>query len=328
MPIAPRLFGLALGLICALSAQAASPPATPPAASPPVPLMWKISDGDNAIYLLGSFHMLDQNDYPLSQDVDAAFNDAEALAFELSPEEVESPKLGMAMAQAALRTDGTTLDDELPPAIAARLHAWVDANSKTLAEKGIPAGMLQAFEPWFVGLLVSIVEADKQGLDPKLGLDKHFMDLAAKAGKPAVGLEQGSEQIAVFDGMRRDVQIAFLDDTLTDVEKGADETRNLHAAWRRGDDTVLLDEMSSDMRTKFPTVYAAINVDRNDRWVPKLQRMLDDEHDKDTLVVVGALHLLGRDGVVEKLRAKGYRVQRICGECPASAAPAKPARRR
>jgi len=34
-------------------------------------------------------------------------------------------------------------------------------------------------------------------------------------------------------------------------------------------------------------------------------------------VVVGALHLLGDDGVVEKLRARGYQVERICSACKA-----------
>ena len=49
--------------------------------------------------------------------------------------------------------------------------------------------------------------------------------------------------------------------------------------------------------------------------MPKLQRMLDGESEDDTLVVVGALHLLGDDGVVEKLRAKGYKVERVCSAC-------------
>ena len=324
MRIAPLFCALIAAFACGLPMRASAAAATKP--PPPVPLMWKVSDADNAIYLLGSFHMLRQDDYPLSQDVDIAFDDAEALVFELSPEEVASPRLGMDMAQAALRTDGTTLDSELPRPVAARLHAWLDANSDALAAKGIPPSMMQAFEPWYVGLLVSLIEADKQGLDPKLGLDEHFMRLAAKAGKPATGLELGSEQIALFDGMRRDVQIGFLDDALTDVDKGADETGKVHAAWRRGDDAALLDDMAGEMRGKFPAVYNAINVARNDRWVPKLQALLDDAHDRDTLVVVGALHLLGSDGVVEKLRAKGYRVERICGECTAEPRPLRPRR--
>jgi uncharacterized protein YbaP (TraB family) len=49
--------------------------------------------------------------------------------------------------------------------------------------------------------------------------------------------------------------------------------------------------------------------------VPQLAARLDDSADEDVLVVVGALHLLGEDGVVEKLRAAGYDVERICSAC-------------
>ena len=82
-----------------------------------------------------------------------------------------------------------------------------------------------------------------------------------------------------------------------------------------GDADALLNDMGAEMRTEYPALYQRINVARNDAWVPKLQRMLDDAHGRDTLVVVGSLHLLGEDGVVEKLRAKGYAVERICSAC-------------
>ena len=69
------------------------------------------------------------------------------------------------------------------------------------------------------------------------------------------------------------------------------------------------------MREEFPAVYQRINVDRNDAWVPQLEAMLDPGETGNTLVVVGALHLVGEDGVVEKLQAKGYEVERICSAC-------------
>jgi uncharacterized protein YbaP (TraB family) len=77
-------------------------------------------------------------------------------------------------------------------------------------------------------------------------------------------------------------------------------------------------DMAVEMRREYPELYRRVNVDRNDAWVPKLQRRLDGETQRDTLAVVGALHLIGEDGVVEKLRAKGYRVERICSDsgCP------------
>jgi len=51
--------------------------------------------------------------------------------------------------------------------------------------------------------------------------------------------------------------------------------------------------------------------------VPKIAGRLDAPGSDDTLVVVGALHLLGKDGVVDKLKAKGYKVERICSACKA-----------
>jgi uncharacterized protein len=308
-------------LLGVLIAFAASAPSADAAKSrkkplaPPVPLMWKISDADNHLYLLGSFHMLKPNDYPLSADVDAAFDDAEALVFELPPEEVLSPQLGLAMGQAALRRNGTPLNSDLPDATVTRLEAWVNDNSAVLQTMGLPAEALQRFEPWFVGLTISVIEMNKIGLDPKIGLDMHFIELASRASKPTTGLETGSEQIAVFQTMSKDEQLQFLEESMSEAEGAQAELEKLHDAWRRGDQSLLWDGMARSMRHDYPKLYQRINVARNDAWVPRLQRMLDDESQDDTLVVVGALHLLGEDGVVEKLRAKGYRVERICSAC-------------
>ena len=121
--------------------------AAPPAKAPPVPLLWKVSDHDNSLYLLGSFHLLLPDDYPLSRDVDMAFADAEKLLFEISPDELASPQLGLQMAQAALRTDGRTLDDELGPELAAKLAGWGRENAAQLAATGMNVEVLQRFEP-------------------------------------------------------------------------------------------------------------------------------------------------------------------------------------
>ena len=312
--IGPLAIGLLVAMAPSLSADVATP-SRAVGAGAPVPLMWKVSDADNDLYLLGSFHMLKPSDYPLWADVGDAFDDAESLVFELSPQEMSSPQLGMLMGQAALRTDGTPLDSDLPEALAAKLDAWIAANGKSLQTMGMPAQAFQMFEPWFVGLTISIIEMNKMGLDPELGLDMHFMGRANRVSKPATGLEKGSEQIALFDGMSKAEQLQFLEESLDDAENAETEIGKLHSAWRRGDHKTLLDGMAGDMRRDYPRLYRRINVDRNDAWVPKLQRMLDGETKDDTLVVVGALHLLGSDGVVEKLRAKGYKVERVCSAC-------------
>lgn len=314
--INPSSFKPLLLSLLAMSAFAANADSPKPALSrPPVPLLWKVSDADNSVYLLGSFHLLKPGDYPLSKDVEAAFADAEALVFEMTPEEMASPALGMQMGQAAMRTDGSKLDSELPPATVTLLDGWSAGNGAELQKIGMSAQVLQVFEPWFAGLMVSIVEMTKQGLDPKLGLDSHFAELATKAGKPTAGLETGAEQIAFLDGMGKEEQVQFLTEALTEAREGSGETAKLHNAWRAGDARLLWEDMGLDMKKEYPRLYQRINVARNDAWVPKIERRLTTSGTDDTLVVVGALHLLGPDGVVEKLRAKGYRVERICSAC-------------
>lgn len=326
MPLAsPRLIKpllLSALAAAAFAVHAAVPVAAVPVATvPPVPLLWKVSDADNSVYLLGSFHLLKPSDYPLSGDIGAAFDDAESLVFELAPEEMSSPALGMQMGQAALRTDGTTLDSELPAETVAQLERWLAANAELVQKMGVTAQVMQMFEPWFVGLTVSITEMTKQGLDPKLGLDAHMAGLAAKAAKPVSGLETGAEQIEMLDGMEKVEQLQFLVEALSQAEEGKEETRKLHAAWRAGDADGLWNGMASEMKRDYPRLYQRINVARNDAWVPRVEQRLTASGDDDTLVVVGALHLLGPDGVVEKLRARGYQVERVCSVCvPAAAA--------
>lgn len=307
------LLSFVTAAVIATAAHASAP--IKPATSAPVPLLWKVSDADNSVYLLGSFHLLKPGDYPLSRDVDAAFADAQSVVFEISPDEMTSPTLAMQMGQAALRSDGTQLDSELPPATVAKLHAWLTANATEVQASGLPPQLLQNFEPWFVGLTISIIGMTRDGLDPKLGLDQHFAAAAKAAGKPTAGLETGAQQIAFLDGMDKDEQLQFLDEALDETGQGRRELEKLHRAWRAGDVATLWTGMAADMKRQYPKLYRHINVERNDAWLPKIEQRLRTPGKDDTLVVVGTLHLLGSDGVVEKLRAKGYKVERICSAC-------------
>ncbi|MET0582396.1 MAG: TraB/GumN family protein [Pseudoxanthomonas sp.] len=314
--LAKQMLLAALATIAfAVTAEAGKSPGVPAAVAPPVPLLWKVSDADNSVYLLGSFHLLKPNDYPLSSDVDAAFADAESLVFEMAPEEMSSPALGMQMGQAALRTDGTQLNSELPVATVASLNAWLAANGADLQKMGLTPQIVQMFEPWFVGLTITITEMTKQGLDPKLGLDAHLAARATEAGKRTAGLETGAQQIAFLDGMGKEEQLQFLAEALSESKDAKEETAKLHAAWRAGKAEVLWEDMAVQMKKDYPRLYRTINVERNDAWVPKIEQRLVEAGKDDTLVVVGALHLLGPDGVVEKLRARGYRVERVCSAC-------------
>ena len=292
-----RGWAVALATTLLAGSVAAAPP-------PPKPLLWKVSDGDNSIYLLGSFHALKPSDYPLAPSVGAAFADAEAVAFEMSPEEMNSPALAGKLVSAARLPAGQTLKSTLPAAQWLRLEKYA-------AKRGMSLDTYQGIEPWLVSMVISLGEMAANGYDPKIGLDQHLMGLAAAAKKRSLGLESGDDQIAALDSMSPLEQQQTLSETLDEVEDPKGKIDELHDIWRAGDVAKLEQAMGAELQQKYPKLYKRINVDRNQAWLPKLRAMLDDEPLDDTLVVVGSLHLVGTDGVVNQLKLRGYKVEKL-----------------
>ena len=274
------------------------------AAGGPRALLWKVSDADNHLYLLGSFHVLKPTDYPLPASIDAAFADAERIAFEVSPAEMRSPALAQKMLAAGMSDDGRTLSQRLKPTTWRKLEAYC-------ASRGIPCDGLQSFEPWMASLVISLSEATKLGYASDQGLDQVLIDRALAANKPGSGLETADQQIDALAGMGDAEQEQSLLEALDDVDGLGTRMEQLHDDWRRGDEQAIERLMTTELRDTYPALYQRINVARNDAWLPKLRAMLDGGSRDDTLVVVGSMHLLGEDGLVAKLRRAGYRVERL-----------------
>jgi uncharacterized protein YbaP (TraB family) len=273
-------------------------------AQAPVPMMWKVSDADNSIYLLGSFHMLKPSDYPLAPSVGTVLADVQQVYFEVAPQEMADPALPARMMQAATRTDGKTLQQAVSPAPWRALQRYAGKNHLDVAS-------LQGFKPWFVAMLLALTESQKLGLNPALGLDQYLMERAAQAGKPTHGLETAEAQIAMLDSLDGTLQDAYLQDSLREVDDFQSLFEELHTAWRQGDTAALERTALAEMRDQYPVLYQRVLVDRNKAWLPQLEALLRDKASNKVLVVVGALHLVGSDGVVHMLASKGYRVERL-----------------
>ncbi len=312
------LFAAAALMSVALAVEQARPSSSPapaavvaapaPAAPPPVPLLWKVSDRDNSVYLLGSFHLLKAEDYPLSSDIDQAFAASDKVVFEVPPGQMLDPAMAQKFLAAAGYSDGRTLSQVLPAAMREKFN-------RILAQRGASIAQFEAYEPWFVNLSLMLGISQQMGFRPDKGLDQTLMQQALASGKATGGLESIETQLNVLDSTPMAEQVTSLKEFLdkpTDMPGMLDD---LHGAWRDGD-VVKLDKLArEEMREKTPETYRIVNIERNDAWVPQIQKMLDGQKKGQTLVVVGALHLLGEDGVIEKLRAKGYAVERVCSAC-------------
>jgi uncharacterized protein YbaP (TraB family) len=315
MPVLKPLLAACLGLALAVTAHAATPAGAVAKRPPTSPLLWKVSDADSTVYLLGSFHLLKAGDYPLPRETEAAFADAEHIVFEVAPGELASPEAAKLTLMTARYADHRTLSTVLPAPLRRKLEDLLSA-------QGMAPVQFEAFEPWFVNLTLAVGLSNSMGFSAGHGLDQHLMRRAAEAGKPTSGLETVAAQMRALDRTPLDEQIGALADFIDNPDETRAMLEQLHDAWRRGD-AVRLDRLTrEEMERETPQTYRLINVERNRAWLPRIRRLLAHPRD-DALVVVGAMHLLGKDGLVEQLRAQGHGVERVCAACrPASTKPA------
>ena len=309
LPSLALLAALLLPVAYADGAAEQSPQAATPAAQPVrQPLLWKVSDADNSVYLLGSFHLLKQDDYPLPKVVDAAFDDAESLLFEVDPREMTAPETMATIQKYAAYDEGKSLSTVLPKPTLEKL-------GNLLSITGGSVQTLEQSEPWMVSLSLVLGITSAMGFKAELGLDRHLMARAASAGKPTGGLETIEDQMRAMDSVPYSEQAHGLEEFLEDPKQAIQQMQDMHAWWRTGNVAKLDSEMRAEMASKTPESYRLLDVARNDAWLPKVEARLKESKADDTLVVVGTLHLLGSDGLVEKLRAKGYTVERVCDGC-------------
>ncbi len=306
-----RLLPFVLTAALTLPLAAAHPPtpsSKPAAEETRQPLLWSVSDDDNTVYLLGSFHLLKADDYPMPPAIDRAFEDAESLVFEIDPREMTAPETMVTARKYIMYEDGKSLSKVLP-------RATLDKLGKVAAASGGSLQVMEQSEPWAIslGLVLGVTQA--LGFKSELGLDQHLMARAAKAGKPTAGLESIDDQMRAMDSVPHAEQARGLDEFLDDPGKAATQMQDMHRWWRRGDAEKLDTMMRVEMAEKTPHSYKLLNQDRNNAWMPLLEKRLTGSTSDDTLVVVGSLHLLGADGLVEKLRARGYKVERVCAAC-------------
>src|SRR5688572_7059816 len=286
--------GLFLATVAAATAAAAQ---TSPA--PARSFLWKVQSGAKLVYLAGSVHALSADAYPLSQAFERAFADSDTLVEEIDLGEAELLTAAPAILAKGMYVDGRRFDSVVSKETASLVAA-------RLKEAGLPLEMFQVMKPWMVMLTVAALEAQKAGLDPGLGLDKHFYDRAKAAGRTIIALETTESQISRLDTMSEALQEQLLRSSLSEAETTRNSLKAIVAAWRRGDGDALEKTLLTAF-TQYPAAYQSLIVERNHNWIPQIDACL--ARPRPCLVVVGAAHLVGPDGLLTLLQRKGYRIE-------------------
>jgi len=263
--------------------------------------IWKATRAQGVVYLVGSVHLLTREYYPLDPAFDEAFKTADLLVEELDMREMLAPDSQMQMLTLGMLPAGQTLDQVISP-------GTLSAALKKFADLGMPIEPMKQFKPWLFSLILQGLEWQKAGFDASLGLDKHFYDIAVGQGKGVQGLETFAFQISQFDGMSMEMQDRLLAETLKELETTKTSFTRMADAWRAGDALEIERLVLNDLKSE-PQMYDRLLVDRNRTWLPKIEALFS--RPKAAFVVVGAAHLVGSDGILQMLKAKGYTIEQL-----------------
>ena len=263
--------------------------------------VWQIDGEQNRVYLLGSIHLLREQDYPLPAAFDSVYADADTLIMELDMDDMDPVESQTLANEMGLIQDGRTLRDLLGDDTYAEAESLAEASQ-------VPLSLLAGAEPWFAAMNVEVMLLMRMGFNPNYGVETYFADRAANDGKEILGLETMRQQLGFLDGLSAEAQ---RDMFMQALSEGADLREIMDAtitAWRTGDVAFMENELLGDME-QYAELNQIIVVDRNIDWTHQIEALLDDEI--DYLIVVGTLHLVGEEGVPELLEARGHRVTQL-----------------
>ena len=263
--------------------------------------MWQINGQANRIYLLGSIHLLRQEDHPLPAAIYSAYDDADKIIMELDMDDIDPVASQTLTNELGLIQDGRTLVD--------LMGADSYAEAARLAEVAqIPLSLLDKSEPWFAAMNVEIMLLMRIGFNPAYGIETHLMELAKSDQKEILGFETIRQQLEFLDGLSADAQREMLIQALSEGASMREMMDSMIQAWRLGDLEYMEENLLADMQD-YPELNRIIVIDRNVDWTNKIEDLLDDK--ADYLIVVGALHLIGADGVPGLLESRGHEVTQL-----------------
>jgi uncharacterized protein YbaP (TraB family) len=266
--------------------------------------VWVVRTPTSAVYLAGSCHVLRASDYPLPPEFEAAYRECGKIVFETPPADMKKPEVETKLMQMMIYEDGRTLKQHLTP----QAYAKVEAFCKS---RGYPLEQLQSFRPWMLSMTLLILEMQRLGLQPAEGVDEFFDQKARRDGKAVEGLETVDEQIGFLTLLDQGMDNEQVVHTISELEQLSVKLSTLVDAWKKGDEQAVAELVLQEFKDQ-PKLYRALIVDRNQKWLKKIEGYLNQPGRE--MVIVGVAHLAGRDGLLESLRKLGYKVAKVDGK--------------
>lgn len=267
--------------------------------------LYRVDYRGHTCYLFGTVHVGQAAFYPLEPKVTRALRQSDRLALEVDIRDTAAFR--QAILRHGLYPDGQTIDRYLP---ADELSQLKDA----LEQVGIPFANVARMKPWMIANVLLVQAMAQHGFPSEQGIEQYFLKVAEQQKKTISELESADYQLSLFNELNEQQQQDYLREMMQDIADGSaiDKGIALIDAWSRADSKAMqaaMDEMLNDDSPSSRFIEKILLAQRNPRMADHVAAWL--KTDKQTFVAVGALHLLGDQGIPALLRQRGYQVQRL-----------------
>lgn len=262
------------------------------------PALWRVSDSDTTIWLLGTIHVLPANVHWQTPAIRDAIDHADVLVMELP----DDPAFTQRAFQA--NSDGRTL-----PPIADRIAPGRrPALAAALAAGGLDAADVDSKKSWAAAFIIAGAPNAARGITRENGVEATLSAAFVARHRPSGGLETAIDQFGVFNDLSEAAQRVLLDRAIDSATGGSADYQATLAAWAAGDERRIAATIDPAFRAA-PEIEAQVVKARNTNWAGKITaRMAKPGR---VLVAVGVGHLVGADSLPAMLRARGLKVERV-----------------
>lgn len=263
--------------------------------------VWKVSKGNDYLYIGGTVHLLPPSAFPLPPEFETAYSATDTLVLEAKMPAADDTAAQTAMMQAMAYSDGRNLSQVLSPEVYQQVSDY-------FAPYGVQLQQLEGYKPGFIVLQMLALEMMKAQLAGE-GVDVYFDKKAQADGKAQAYLETVESQIQLLANMGEGYEDAFIRMNLEQFGDFKSYFGAMIDAWRAGD-MAKLDELAvKPARDLDPVLYQTLFVKRNQAWLPQIQQMFGNTEKE--LVLVGGGHLAGEHSVLALLKQAGYKVEQL-----------------
>ncbi|MGH1462023.1 MAG: TraB/GumN family protein [Neptuniibacter sp.] len=263
--------------------------------------LWKVSKDNNYLYLAGTVHLLSAKDLPFPSAFERAYEDSEIIACETDISMLSDPEIQFRLMSSLSYQDGSFLNKKISHSLYQKLNDY-------LVGRGLMPHIFLTMKPAGVMLTMMSVEFKRLGITHD-GADSVYFKRAVKDGKPVLSLETIDTHINFIATMGEGNEEMFIQQTLEDLSKIEVMMDDIVTAWKSGNVNLLDKLVVADMRDHYPALYKTLLVERNNNWLPLVNKMARTPEIE--LILVGAAHLIGPDGLLDLLQHQGYSIQQM-----------------